>query len=106
MTTLFIASRNLTGRLRNAALGSFVSHDQHSSWNTFLTYRDQREGICDPARLILFYLVCSVVLLANVASRSRSTIRNRSWCLAGAAGALMAWSGLTYVRAVSSGARR
>ena len=58
--------------------------------NNFLTYRDQRlKGISIVYGLILFYLVCSVGLLANVGVAFSVYDQNPIWWLAGAAGALM-----------------
>ena len=48
-------------------LGAVVAMTSNFLLNNFLTYRDQRlKRLRDPAGLLLFYLVCSVGLLANV----------------------------------------
>ena len=58
--------------------------------NNFLTYRDQRlKGLRVLQGLILFYLVCSVGLLANVGVAFSVYDNEPIWWLAGAAGALM-----------------
>jgi dolichol-phosphate mannosyltransferase len=58
--------------------------------NNFLTYRDQRlKGFSIVYGLILFYIVCSVGLLANVGVAFSVYDQNPIWWLAGAAGALM-----------------
>ena len=58
--------------------------------NNFLTYRDQRlKGFGILRGLILFYLVCSVGLLANVGVAFSVYDQEPIWWLAGAAGALM-----------------
>jgi dolichol-phosphate mannosyltransferase len=58
--------------------------------NNFLTYRDQRlKGFGILRGLLLFYLVCSVGLLANVGVAFSVYDQDPNWWLAGAAGALM-----------------
>ena len=58
--------------------------------NNFLTYRDQRlKGLAILRGLLLFYLVCSVGLLANVGVALSVFDQEPIWWLAGAAGALM-----------------
>ena len=58
--------------------------------NNFLTYRDQRlKGLAILRGLLLFYLVCSVGLLANVGVAFSVYDQEPIWWLAGAAGALM-----------------
>lgn len=58
--------------------------------NNFLTYRDQRlKGFAIVRGLILFYIVCSVGLLANVGVAFSVYNQQPIWWLAGAAGALM-----------------
>jgi dolichol-phosphate mannosyltransferase len=58
--------------------------------NNFFTYRDQRlRGFGILRGLILFYLVCSVGLLANVGVAFSVYDQEPIWWLAGAAGALM-----------------
>jgi dolichol-phosphate mannosyltransferase len=58
--------------------------------NNFLTYRDQRlRGLAILRGLLLFYLVCSVGLLANVGVAFSVYDQEPIWWLAGAAGALM-----------------
>ena len=58
--------------------------------NNFLTYRDQRlKGFAILRGLLLFYLVCSVGLFANVGVAFSVYDQEPIWWLAGAAGALM-----------------
>jgi dolichol-phosphate mannosyltransferase len=58
--------------------------------NNFLTYRDLRlKGFAILRGLLLFYLVCSVGLLANVGVAFSVYDQEPIWWLAGAAGALM-----------------
>jgi dolichol-phosphate mannosyltransferase len=58
--------------------------------NNFLTYRDQRlKGLAILRGLLLFYLVCSVGLLANVGVAFSVYDQDPNWWMAGAAGALM-----------------
>jgi dolichol-phosphate mannosyltransferase len=58
--------------------------------NNFLTYRDQRlKGFAILRGLLLFYLVCSVGLFANVGVAFSVYAQQPIWWLAGAAGALM-----------------
>jgi dolichol-phosphate mannosyltransferase len=58
--------------------------------NNFLTYRDQRlKGVAILRGLLLFYLVCSVGLFANVGVAFSVYDKEPIWWLAGAAGALM-----------------
>ena len=58
--------------------------------NNFLTYRDQRlKGFAILRGLVLFYLVCSVGLFANVGVAFSVYNQQPIWWLAGAAGALM-----------------
>jgi len=58
--------------------------------NNRLTYRDQRlKGFALIRGLMLFYLVCSVGLLANVGVAATVFDQKPIWWLAGAAGALM-----------------
>jgi dolichol-phosphate mannosyltransferase len=58
--------------------------------NNFLTYRDQRlKGVAILRGLLLFYLVCSVGLLANVGVAFSVYAQQPIWWLAGAGGALM-----------------
>ena len=58
--------------------------------NNFLTYRDQRlKSFAILRGLLLFYLVCSVGLLANVGVAFSVYDQEPIWWLAGAAGALM-----------------
>ncbi|WP_441242675.1 glycosyltransferase [Tardiphaga sp. 768_D3_N2_1] len=58
--------------------------------NNFLTYRDQRlKGFGILRGLLIFYVVCSVGLLANVGVAWSVFDQEPIWWLAGAAGALM-----------------
>jgi dolichol-phosphate mannosyltransferase len=72
------------------ATGAIVAMTSNFILNNFLTYRDQRlKGLAILRGLILFYLVCSVGLLANVGVAFSVYDQEPIWWLAGAAGALM-----------------
>ena len=80
----FIAVRGGAGLRRVLAMTSnFIL-------NNFLTYRDQRlNGLAMLRGLLVFYLVCSVGLAANVGVAFSVYDQEPIWWLAGAAGALM-----------------
>jgi dolichol-phosphate mannosyltransferase len=70
--------------------GALVAMTSNFSLNNFLTYRDQRlKGFGILRGLLLFYLVCSVGLFANVGVAFSVYDQEPIWWLAGAAGALM-----------------
>jgi dolichol-phosphate mannosyltransferase len=72
------------------AIGAFIAMTSNFILNNFLTYRDQRlKGFAILRGLLLFYLVCSVGLLANVGVAFSVYDQEPIWWLAGAAGALM-----------------
>ena len=72
------------------AAGAIVAMTSNFILNNFLTYRDQRlKGVAILRGLLLFYLVCSVGLLANVGVAFSVYDQEPIWWLAGAAGALM-----------------
>jgi dolichol-phosphate mannosyltransferase len=72
------------------ACGAFLAMTSNFILNNFLTYRDQRlKGFGILRGLLLFYLVCSVGLLANVGVAFSVYDQEPIWWLAGAAGALM-----------------
>jgi dolichol-phosphate mannosyltransferase len=72
------------------AFGAFLAMTSNFILNNFLTYRDQRlKGFAILRGLLLFYLVCSVGLLANVGVAFSVYDQEPIWWLAGAAGALM-----------------
>ncbi|MGX9430857.1 MULTISPECIES: glycosyltransferase [Bradyrhizobium] len=72
------------------ATGAIVAMTSNFVLNNFLTYRDQRlKGFAILRGLLLFYLVCSVGLLANVGVAFSVYDQEPIWWLAGAAGALM-----------------
>ena len=91
LTTLFIALEILHWPFAEAqALGAFIAMTSNFILNNFLTYRDQRlKGFAILRGLILFYLVCSVGLFANVGVAFSVYDQEPIWWLAGAAGALM-----------------
>jgi dolichol-phosphate mannosyltransferase len=91
LTTLFVALELLHWPFPEAqALGAFVAMTSNFILNNFLTYRDQRlKGFAILRGLILFYLVCSVGLFANVGVAFSVYDQEPIWWLAGAAGALM-----------------
>ena len=72
------------------ACGALLAMTSNFILNNFLTYRDQRlKGLAILRGLLLFYLVCSVGLLANVGVAFSVYDQEPIWWLAGAAGALM-----------------
>jgi dolichol-phosphate mannosyltransferase len=72
------------------ATGAIVAMTSNFILNNFLTYRDQRlKGFAILRGLLLFYLVCSVGLFANVGVAFSVYDQEPIWWLAGAAGALM-----------------
>jgi len=72
------------------ACGALVAMTSNFILNNFLTYRDQRlKGFSILRGLLLFYLVCSVGLFANVGVAFSVYDQEPIWWLAGAAGALM-----------------
>ncbi len=72
------------------ATAAFCAMTSNFMLNNFLTYRDQRlKGFAILRGLLLFYLVCSVGLLANVGVAFSVYDQEPIWWLAGAAGALM-----------------
>jgi dolichol-phosphate mannosyltransferase len=72
------------------AFGALVAMTSNFLLNNFLTYRDQRlKGLGILRGLLLFYLVCSVGLFANVGVAFSVYDQEPIWWLAGAAGALM-----------------
>jgi dolichol-phosphate mannosyltransferase len=72
------------------ACGALCAMTSNFILNNFLTYRDQRlKGSAILRGLILFYLVCSVGLFANVGVAFSVYDQEPIWWLAGAAGALM-----------------
>lgn len=82
------------------AFGAILAMTSNFLLNNFLTYRDQRlKGLGIVRGLLIFYLVCSVGLLANVGVAFSVYDQKPIWWLAGAAGALM---GVVWNYAVSS----
>ena len=72
------------------ACGALLAMTSNFLLNNFLTYRDLRlKGFGILRGLLLFYLVCSVGLLANVGVAFSVYDQEPIWWLAGAAGALM-----------------
>jgi dolichol-phosphate mannosyltransferase len=70
--------------------GALLAMTSNFILNNFLTYRDQRlKGFAILRGLLLFYLVCSVGLFANVGVAFSVYDQEPIWWLAGAAGALM-----------------
>jgi dolichol-phosphate mannosyltransferase len=91
LTTLFIALEIFNVPFPEAqAAGALVAMTSNFVLNNFLTYRDQRlKGFAILRGLLLFYLVCSVGLFANVGVAFSVYDQEPIWWLAGAAGALM-----------------
>ena len=88
---LFIALESLDLPFPQAqACGALSAMTSNFILNNFLTYRDQRlKGFAILRGLLLFYLVCSVGLFANVGVAFSVYDQEPIWWLAGAAGALM-----------------
>jgi dolichol-phosphate mannosyltransferase len=91
LATLFIALELFNLPFPEAqAAGAFVAMTSNFILNNFLTYRDQRlKGFAILGGLLVFYLVCSVGLFANVGVAFSVYDQEPIWWLAGAAGALM-----------------
>jgi len=91
LTTLFIALKLFSVPFAEAQLmGAVVAMTSNFVLNNFLTYRDQRlKGFALVRGLLLFYIVCSVGLFANVGVAFSVYDQEPIWWLAGAAGALM-----------------
>ena len=91
LAALFVALEVLHAPFAEAqATGAIVAMTSNFILNNFLTYRDQRlKGVAILRGLLLFYLVCSVGLLANVGVAFSVYDQEPIWWLAGAAGALM-----------------
>ena len=91
LVALFIALKIFDAPFPEAqAIGALVAMTSNFILNNFLTYRDQRlKGLAILRGLLLFYLVCSVGLLANVGVAFSVYDQEPIWWLAGAAGALM-----------------
>ena len=89
--TLFVALEMFDVPFPEAqAAGALVAMTSNFILNNFLTYRDQRlKGFAILRGLLLFYLVCSVGLFANVGVAFSVYDQEPIWWLAGAAGALM-----------------
>jgi dolichol-phosphate mannosyltransferase len=91
LTALFIALEIFNMPFAEAqGIGALVAMTSNFILNNFLTYRDQRlKGFAILRGLLLFYLVCSVGLFANVGVAFSVYDQEPIWWLAGAAGALM-----------------
>jgi dolichol-phosphate mannosyltransferase len=91
LATLFVAHEVLNVPFAEAqAAGALVAMTSNFVLNNFLTYRDQRlKGFAILRGLLLFYLVCSVGLFANVGVAFSVYDQEWNWWVAGAAGALM-----------------
>lgn len=91
LTTLFIGLQLFKAPFAEAqAAGAIVAMTSNFVLNNFLTYRDQRlKGFAILSGLIMFYIVCSVGLLANVGVAFSVYDQEPIWWLAGLAGALM-----------------
>jgi dolichol-phosphate mannosyltransferase len=91
LTTLFIGLQLFKAPFAEAqAAGAIVAMTTNFILNNFLTYRDQRlKGFAILRGLIMFYIVCSVGLLANVGVAFSVYDQEPIWWLAGLAGALM-----------------
>ncbi|MBX9711288.1 MAG: glycosyltransferase family 2 protein [Xanthobacteraceae bacterium] len=88
--TLFIALQLGFEFAIAQAIAATVAMTGNFLLNNWLTYRDKRlKGFAVVRGLLLFYLVCSVGLLANVGVAFSVYDQEPIWWLAGAAGALM-----------------
>src|SRR6201991_4607837 len=89
--TLYIVLKGLHQPFAVAqGCGAVLAMTSNFVLNNFLTYRDQRlKGFAILRGLVLFYLVCSVGLFANVGVAFSVYDQEPVWWLAGAAGALM-----------------
>jgi dolichol-phosphate mannosyltransferase len=89
--TLFVMHSLIQAPFAEAqAAGALVAMTSNFILNNFLTYRDQRlKGLAILRGLLLFYLVCSVGLFANVGVAFSVYDQEPVWWLAGTAGALM-----------------
>jgi dolichol-phosphate mannosyltransferase len=91
LIALFVALETFNLPFAEAqACGALSAMTSNFILNNFLTYRDQRlKGFAIVRGLLLFYLVCSVGLFANVGVAFSVYDQEPIWWLAGAAGALM-----------------
>jgi dolichol-phosphate mannosyltransferase len=91
LAALFVALEIFNAPFPEAqACGALLAMTSNFLLNNFLTYRDQRlKGFGILRGLLLFYLVCSVGLIANVGVAFSVYDQEPIWWLAGAAGALM-----------------
>ena len=91
LAALFVALKAFDLPFAEAqACGALSAMTSNFILNNFLTYRDQRlKGLAILRGLLLFYLVCSVGLFANVGVAFSVYDQEPIWWLAGAAGALM-----------------
>lgn len=91
LVTLFVALDAFAVPFAEAqACGAILAMTSNFLFNNFLTYRDQRlKGLGILRGLAIFYLVCSVGLIANVGVAFSVYDQEPIWWLAGAAGALM-----------------
>lgn len=91
LVTLFITLNVFKEPFAEAqAAGALFAMTSNFILNNFLTYRDQRlKGFAILRGLLLFYVVCSVGLLANVGVAFSVYDQEPIWWLAGLAGALM-----------------
>lgn len=90
LVTLYIALAVNAPFAEAQALAAFVAMTGNFLLNNQLTYRDQRlKGLTLIRGLLVFYVVCSVGLLANVGVAFSVYDQEPVWWLAGAAGALM-----------------
>jgi dolichol-phosphate mannosyltransferase len=90
LVTLYLALAVNVPFTAAQAIAAFVAMTGNFLLNNQLTYRDQRlKGVSFIQGLIIFYLVCSVGLLANVGVAFSVYDQEPIWWLAGIAGALM-----------------
>lgn len=100
LVTLYVALALDVPFPRAQGVAALIAMTGNFLLNNLLTYRDQRlHGLRFVRGLLLFYLVCSVGLIANVGVAFSVYDQEPIWWLAGAAGALM---GVVWNYAVSS----
>lgn len=90
LATLFVALRFSIDFVAGETVAAFAAMSTNFLMNNWLTYRDQRlRGLALLRGLVLFYLICSVGLVANVGVAFWVYGNRPLWWFAGVAGALM-----------------
>jgi len=90
LATLFVALQFSIDFVAGETVAAFAAMSTNFLMNNWLTYRDQRlRGLALLRGLVLFYLICSVGLVANVGVAFWVYGNRPLWWFAGVAGALM-----------------